>query len=217
MNGDISYHSDKRVDGEFDNGIWWIDGDHGSWDGPSQDWITSHRDKIIGRVREFGVAVQAGGNLGLYPRLLASRFERVYTFEPHPLAFRTLAKNVEPLMNVVAINAALGDKNGLCSMSFDFSDNMGTNQTLFDESRGMVYPMFTVDQLCLDRCDLIWFDIERYEEFAVKGSLKTIERFHPTIALETVNDEINRVLGDLGYEMVDRSVTDAVLIHKDYR
>lgn len=211
MNGDITFHSDKKVSGEDIDGIWWMDGDHGSWDGPHIDWL-SHREKILGRVKEFGVVVQAGGNLGLYPRLLAQRFERVYTFEPHPKSFRCMMKNVEDLENVFPINAALAQHNELCAMSLDFDSNMGTNRTVFGDTNYIkpTVPTFTVDQLKLDRCDLIWFDIEGAEPGAVEGSIETITKFRPVVALETTDGFIQELLGNLGYDTVDRSISDNV-------
>ena len=209
MNGDIVYHETKGIPGEFDSGLWWIEGDSGSWDGPSTDWI-SHREKILGQVKDFQVCVQAGGNLGLYPAMLGMRFQRVYTFEPHPTSFRCLMRNVEPWRNVYPINAALSNKNGLCSVTMDFSDNMGMNRTEFS-GKGYI-PTFTIDQLELDRCDLIWLDIEGAEENAVVGALRTIKRHRPIIALETVSTETANILESLQYDNVGRSISDSVFV-----
>jgi hypothetical protein len=55
----------------------------------------------------FKVAVQAGGNCGVWPAALSKRFEFVYTFEPDPVNFRCLCANA-PYENVYKFNAALG-------------------------------------------------------------------------------------------------------------
>ncbi len=46
--------------------------------------------RVYPHVRKFEVAVQAGGNCGLWPRELGQKFETVYTFEPDPVNFRCL-------------------------------------------------------------------------------------------------------------------------------
>ncbi len=210
MLGDIFFDETKAIENEFDGGLWWIKGDSGSWDGPSVDWLT-HRTNILTPVKDFSVCVQAGGNLGLYPKMLSERFTRVYTFEPHPLSFRCMMKNIEDRRNIYPQNAALAEKNGLCSMTMEVSDNMGMNTTIF--TNGGYVPTFTVDQLALDSCGLIWFDIEGAEAGAIEGSRFTIERYHPVIALETVSNWTSSFLLDKGYSNLGRSVSDSVFVY----
>lgn len=211
MNGDITFHAEKAIEGEFDSGLFWVDGDSGSWDGPSKDWL-SHREVIFPLVKKFDVCVQAGGNLGLYPMMLSKRFTRVYTFEPHPLSFRCLMKNSMDRRNVYAFNAALSSSNQLCSMSMDFSYNMGMNRTDFDP--GGYVPSFLVDQLALETCDLIWFDIEGAEPGAIEGSTQTITKHRPIVVLETTNGYVTKFLENLNYEYVGRTISDNVFAPK---
>ena len=71
-----------------------------------------HRDlhclgKVLRLVPGRDVAVQAGGNLGLWPKRLAQEFRRVITFEPDPDNFAMLRHNA-PERNIEAYQAALG-------------------------------------------------------------------------------------------------------------
>ena len=77
----------------------------------------SHRNKLLKHipVNRRRDVVCAGGNQGLYPRLLSEIFENVYTFEPDPLSFHCLAANCQK-SNIVKIQAALGRERGLVQM-----------------------------------------------------------------------------------------------------
>lgn len=206
----VTFDETKIIEDENINGLWWPNGDIGSWHGPHKDWIT-HRDAILNNVPKKKVVVQAGGNMGLYPLLLSKRFERVYTFEPYPLSFYALSLNVT-VDNVVKINAALADVNELVSMNVKNAKNLGMNKTVH-EGNGTI-PTFLIDQLNLDRCDLIWLDIEMAEDRALWGAMETISKFHPVLALENFGTEMERTLTSMGYVRGVRSVADTVFVYE---
>jgi FkbM family methyltransferase len=208
----IIFDKDKRVSGEpcTDAGMFWIKNDRGSWDGPHSDWL-QHREMILGRVKNFGVCVQAGGNLGLYPKLLSQRFSTVYTFEPDIINFYCLSKNVTS-DNVIKINAALGNSNELVSVDVLSTDNLGMNKISKSGSSPTI-PMFKIDQLNLQSCDLIWLDIEQSEKEAIFGAEETIKKFRPLVAIETAVEETKVFLGNLGYDYVGRT-TDSIFEYK---
>lgn len=211
----IEFFSNKIIQGEpvTDNGLYWVKGDSGSWDGPSSDWKT-HRENILSKVKNFNVCVQAGGNLGLYPLLLSQRFKTVYTFEPDILNFICLTMNVQR-DNVFKINSALGSINELVSVHVDTPVNLGMNRVVKNEDNTFnIIPTFMIDQLALKECDLIWLDIEGYEKNAILGALITIENFKPIIVLETVEQYTENVLGSLGYTQVASSIADKVFEYK---
>jgi thymidine kinase len=209
----VKFRSDRVVPNESvtEKGLYWVEGDEGSFDGPRGDW-KSHNEKIIGRVKKFGTCVQAGGNLGMYPKMLSTRFKTVYTFEPDPLNFYCLTLN-NTYDNVIKINAGLGIKNQLIGINVQAENNLGMNKTVEGDPGGYI-PMFTVDQLALRDCDLIWFDIEGAEKDAVLGAAQTIMQFKPLIALETVVEETRAFLVSIGYENIDRSVSDSIFEFK---
>lgn len=129
--------------------------------------------------RRFDVVVQAGGCCGVWPRALGEKFDRVYTFEPCPTNFRCLAANA-PAENVYKFNAALGDRPGLIDLVRD-PKNIGAHYV--QASSGKV-PTMRVDDLALDACDLLLFDVEGYELNALRGALDTIQKFKPVIVAE---------------------------------
>lgn len=192
-----------EIEGE---GNWmWPAPDDGAWKGPSEEWVTSHRDGYIEFCRGREVVVQAGGNCGLYPKLFAKYFKRVYTFEPDALNFHCLVNNCQE-DNIIKINAALGDTNKLVGINNGCKVNTGAYTI---NEKGYI-PTFTIDQLALDACDLIQLDIEGYEVFAIKGALETIRKFKPVISMETVVEETAIILENNQYILVKNVGADKI-------
>lgn len=159
----------------------------GDWLWPAND--TVQRALAFGRlpdlwaalkfVPKFDVAVQAGGNMGVWPKQLAERFTTVYTFEPDPLNFRCLCENVRN-ERVFKFNAGLGLRNHPVGMAR--TDNCGAHKIA---GHGAI-PMLTIDDLCLWSAgvDFIQLDVEGYECRALQGADRTIAECHPVIMIE---------------------------------
>lgn len=135
---------------------------------------------FIDRMRCRRVAVQAGGNVGIYPAHLARHFEYVHTFEPLASNYEFLTKNIQLCGgNIRAYHAALGERDGACSLKGKRA-NCGAVRV----TDGADVQMRTIDGMGLAECDLIWLDIEGYELNALKGAEKTIERCKPAVIIE---------------------------------
>lgn len=140
-----------------------------------------HLPRFVGHVRSRGVAVQAGGNVGVYPAHLAQYFDHVHTFEPDPVNFACLEKNLATVKgNIAAYHAALGAKDGTCSTRMFSPNNVGAVRI---EDDGPV-PIVRIDDMDLNECDFIMLDVEGYELNALRGAEKTIERFRPAVVIE---------------------------------
>lgn len=186
----------------------WIAADSGCWDGPKQDWITSHSLKWLSRVTDWTACVQAGGAQGMYPRLLSTRFRTVYTFEPDTLSFHCLVNNCQS-DNIIKINAALGESHDLIRVRRDHPSNVGMNSVTLD---GEVHiPQFRIDDLNLPKCGLIALDLEGHEPYAIRGAKATIVRCRPVITIEN-GHTCETILRELGYRAADQSVADKVFI-----
>jgi len=197
-----------RTETIYGVGPWyWITEDDGAWEGPKKDWA-SHLTEYKKYVKNWEVVVQAGGCQGMYPRLFADHFRRVYTFEPDPLNFIVLVNNCQK-DNIFKMQAAVGAKLGMVSVKRNTPKNVGMN-TVQDDQGNRYIPMLTIDSLVLDKCDLIQLDIEGYETNAVKGALKTIERFKPVIACERGRKEILDLIEPFGYKEVAQSIADTI-------
>lgn len=130
-------------------------------------------------VKSFDVAVQAGGNFGAWPAQLAKRFKHVYTFEPDPLNFSCLCRNIGDTQNIIKIQAALGED----AKSVGLSRNPINAGAHFVTATGFL-PMIKLDSLGLPACDLIILDIEGYELPALRGAFWTLRNFLPVVHVE---------------------------------
>lgn len=129
--------------------------------------------------RGRSVAVQAGGNCGLWPRRLGELFEAVYTFEPDPMNFVALAMNTSDAANVVRFQAALGNGPAFIDMN-----RAVKNCGAFYVGGAGILPTMRVDDLGLGGCDLLYLDIEGSELAALHGAADTIAKFKPVIGFE---------------------------------
>lgn len=142
-------------------------------------------DKTLPLVPGRKCVVQAGGNLGLFPKRLAEEFERVITFEPDAKLFAFLKLNA-PENNIEAIRAALGDSRDPIAMRCSRRDTSGraVHEGLTHVHGSGPIPQVRLDDMNLSACDLIYLDIEGYELFALRGAEQTIERHRPVIGVE---------------------------------
>lgn len=187
-------------------GPWlWLYSDNGAWEHPKADWENGHQEAIKQYVDDFRICVQAGGNQGMYPRLLSYQFEHVYTFEPDPLNFYCLTYNCQS-DTIYKMQAALGAETGLARVTRHTMYNTGCHTVSVD---GDCYvPMITIDTLNLPHCGFIQLDLERYEYNAIRGASKTIARCKPVIQCENGTDEILNFLQPYGYQIVGISGAD---------
>jgi FkbM family methyltransferase len=200
---ELVYQRDDEVDGLRD---WtWIKSDTGAWDGPKSDWETSHKTRYFQHLQNYNVVVQAGGNQGMYPRLLARRFKVVYTFEPDPLNFYCLANNCQE-DNIVKMQAALGCNPHLIKVNRQDMTNTGMHTV----QPGGWIPVLRVDDLGLPQLDCLLLDVEGYELNILKGAHETIKANRPVIVCENANFEIESHLWQYGYKEDGWSKSDRI-------
>jgi FkbM family methyltransferase len=169
---------EEKID---DAGPWvCVGSDSVGWEGVKKDWIESHKKTYLEHITDWTVCVQAGGCMGVHPRLFSDMFARVYTFEPDPLNFFCLTLNCQK-NNIIKMQAALGHENKLITINVPDGDNTGT-KTINDTHK--LIPMLTLDSFNLDACSFIQLDVEYYELNVLKGAIKTIEKYKPVISCE---------------------------------
>lgn len=160
------------------------------------------------------VCVQAGGNFGVFPKLLSQHFGMVYTFEPHPENFQALVLNTEGCDNIIKFQAGLGSKR-LFSLSEPDPNNFGAFQANLSGN----IPCLPLDSIPLENCDLLWLDIEGGEYDAIANAKETINKFKPVIVLEFRNhvtafghteEELETLVNSFGYRQVGDFGSDRV-------
>ena len=171
------------------------------------DGFESYRPVYDGYVENKGVAVQAGGYCGVFPRLLGEMFNTVYTFEPDPLNFFCLNLNCQT-DNIVKAQGGLGEEHGMVSVVRQHNNNRGMNYV--QRSANSKIPIYRIDDLELNACDLIQLDTEGYEHKILLAAKNTIARFKPLISVEDSNTQIKDYLSDFGYTKVAEVYRDTV-------
>lgn len=181
-------------------------------------------EQVISLTRRWEVAVQAGGNLGLFPKRLAETFKRVYTFEPDAELFACLRHNA-PEKNIKAYEAAIGASREPIALACTRRDSSErpVHEGMTHVSGPGTIPQMVLDDLKLPACDLVYLDIEGYELNALRGAEATIVEYAPVIALE-VNGNIayydaskqllRTWMADHGYKKVARYHGDDVFVHR---
>lgn len=179
-------------------------------------------DEVLKIVPGRDVVVQAGGNLGLFPKRLAEEFKSVITFEPDPNLFAIMRKNA-PEKNIRAFQAALGECHDPVAVSSKRRDSTGKpdHEGLTHVCGAGDIPQVRLDDLALEKCDLIYLDIEGYELHALRGAAETIKRCRPVIVAENnknaafagfTREQVSQWIVDQGYEFVTRVNSDDVFI-----
>lgn len=204
----IKFYEDKEVGGI--RGWNWIETDTGAWDGPKMDWEYHHLPNIHKFVKQFRTVIQAGGNQGMYPRLLSRLFTNVYTFEPDPLNFKTLVTNCD-YDNVVKIQAALGNEPGYCNINRLTMANVGMHTVSIDKQA--LTPVLTIDSTIIrSDVDLVMLDLEGFEPHAISGMKNVLKHNKPVIFLERPSTDLTNYMKLLGYSPIENSAMDVIFV-----
>lgn len=176
----------------------------------------------LAECRGSEIAVQAGGNVGVWPKRLGEVFEAVYTFEPEPKNFYCLAHNC-PDAHVMKFQAALGYTRNFVGMAYaEGTRNMGACYV----NGGGKIPILRIDDLGLPGCDLIQLDLEGYELEALLGAEETIRRYRPVIMIEEKHQfwpgrypwgsgDAEEYLATFGYKVKARPGRDLILVKEE--
>ena len=158
-------------------GFWWPDGSREEIRRLILDTVVDAQS-AIDYVKKRGVCVQAGGNVGCWPKWLSYQFDTVHTFEPEEANWTCLQLNVSE-SNVHRYKAALGERQGKMGLRLS-PKNIGAHRL---EGAGDVKVM-TIDSLALAACDALFLDVEGYELPVLRGSTRTLAKHHPVVMVE---------------------------------
>ena len=167
---------EREIDGV--NLTWtWLKTDQGAWggktDGPAFEF-TAIRKAILEYTKQTKVIIQAGGCMGMYPRLWSNYFDKVITAEPDLINFYCLEQNCSE-DRITKIKGAFGSS--IDKLTFEQSnyENAGTGR-ITGQVEGKKVDIYTIDSLQLDCVDAIQLDVERYETEVLRGAIKTIDQ-----------------------------------------
>jgi FkbM family methyltransferase len=119
------------------------------------------------------VALDVGAHIGLYSALLASRFDQVVAFEPHPACVGRLLGTMPA--NVAVVSAAAGDRCGLAALHVPVVDHrpisaLGSLRALPAPARTSTVPVVTLDQFELGSVGFVKVDVEGSELEVLRGA-----------------------------------------------
>ena len=166
-------------------------------------------------VRAGDTCIDIGANLGYYARTisrLAGPAGRVYAVEPVAPIRKVLSRNLRRCGNTEILPFALGAAAGPVRMGNDSAREngyFGTGRNFVNEGGGRSDVEFTAEMrrgselfARLPRLDFIKCDIEGYEAVVMEEMRPLLERFRPTVLIETGGENrlrIVRLFTRLGY------------------
>lgn len=177
-------------------------------------------DKALSYCGKFRMAVDGGAHIGTWAINMAKCFDRVVAFEPAVDSFECMVRNLADrgIKNVEPVNAALGQRVGLCAV-VDHPARIGnTGSRVISNDTGIV-PVVTIDGAGYEAVDFIKLDLEGSELLALVGATKTIRKCKPVLMVECREhpesdrtDAIRGFLADLGYKEAGGREDDRVFI-----
>jgi len=135
-----------------------------------EDYMTG-----LGRpVPDGATIIDVGANAGYFSMFAASRFRnsRVFSFEPIPVNFEQLQKNISfnKGSRITGIQKAVCKESGEISLSYDPSDSFTTSATIFEKDQepesiqvATTSLMDALEEFEIERCDLLKLDCEGAE------------------------------------------------------
>jgi FkbM family methyltransferase len=209
----------------------WQKSDQGAWgkivakkpvDGPILD-LASDAPQWMAATAGRRVVLQAGGNMGMYPRFYEDYFDKVITFEPDEDNFYCLDHNCQG-DKYEKYQKGLGAEEGTATLAVLNPINAGMHRVVEAEQLPENYPkqmlteieIATIDSLNLEDLDLLHLDVELYELAALQGGEETIKRCQPTIVVETGGrmSPAHAYLDSIGYRLATQLRMDAIYLPK---
>lgn len=136
--------------------------------------------EAIKYVRGRAHAVDVGGHIGTWSRVMAFDFKRVTAFEPLAAHRDCFARNVES-GNVTLHGLALGSKAGTIHVHMP-ADNTGNAHV---RDHGEKVAMVALDEFGhVEHIDFLKIDVEGFELDVIEGAEKTIKSHRPVMVVE---------------------------------
>ena len=170
-------------------------------------------------VTSESVAVDIGANIGYHALTAAKIAKQVVAFEPEPTNYQLLKKNIEAnrFSNVTAVQKGLADRD--CELTLHLTPDSAGGHSIIDKGIGIPITLTTLDEFMGGhRVDFIKMDIEGAEGLALKGMLRTLEKWKPVVISEFRPANIRKsgidpdwffkVFSDLGYSLTEIGAPD---------
>lgn len=159
--------------------------------------------------RPGGVVLDVGAYTGLYALLAAKAGATVFAYEPNPSAFARLRANAARNgLAVPAFGVAVGDQPGMARLWMKHG-TMTSAGRISDEGQGTAIDVRVTDLPCSALpvqhlpVTAIKVDVEGHELPALRGMEQIIQRDHPLVIAEALDqthaDQLVRHMAERGY------------------
>lgn len=179
-------------------------------------------------VKKGDIAYDIGANVGYETLVMAQVVNggsnlqgKVYSFEPGPVAFRTLVTNalLNSQLAIEPIQLALSDTIGVApfsSFDYDLVSRLGDHKAAYSDADVIYVRVSTLDDFIktfhLPEPDFVKIDVEGFEMHVLRGMQQILTAKHPTLMIELhrpegsdesapdYGDEVVEFLSPLGYK-----------------
>jgi FkbM family methyltransferase len=180
-----------------------------------EKWLIKHIVKKMGRDL---IVFDVGANIGNYAKEIVSMgvsVDKIFAFEPHPVTYTELRKNVSDIGQITPCNMALSNTKGEMSL-FDKAGNNGTSkasfsQEVFSEIYGLEaievkVNVDTLDDFCqshsINYIDFLKIDVEGFELSVIQGAAEMIQN-NRVGAIQFEFTQLNAIVGVFFREIYD--------------
>lgn len=163
------------------------------------------------KIKSGDVVFDIGANVGFYSLIASKKIGvkgKVYAFEPAPRNLYYLKKHFEinNCHNAILVSGAVSNKNDM--VYFNDGDHPATG-FLSNDTGNLLVPTFNLDELIENKKvlapNLIKIDVEGAEFDVLRGAIKLLNQYHPTIFLSTHNEKAHieclSLLRSLNYKL----------------
>ncbi len=162
------------------------------------EWAQAEVEFLLSLIGPGDTVLDVGAFIGTHTLAFAERVGgggEVYAFEPQPLLFEVLKRNIGQnlVSNVRLLNVALSDEirqahiheiDARHSSNFAGTSIFDAASPTTDAAMRHVVNVTTLDQLAIERCDLIKIDAENMEINILQGSRLTLRSSRPVVFAE---------------------------------
>lgn len=148
-------------------------------------------NRLMARYVEPGaVVLDVGANLGTTVMSLARQVGdggEVVAFEPQPLMAQCLhtSLTLNQIFNVRVLSVAVSDRSGWVRMAAQTIDSGGNYGAVAIGEQGLCVPAVRLDDMDIERCDLLKIDVEGHEWNVIQGAQKMLVEAMPVVYFES--------------------------------
>lgn len=163
------------------------------------EWAQLEIDFLLDLIASGDTVLDIGAFLGTHTLAFARHVGtsgKIYAFEPHPVFFNVLKKNVEQntFNNVMLFNAAVSNRVVLTDTmdEIDVNDICNFGESSLSSIKAKLTPaakrhkinVTTIDQQAISGCTLIKIDVEGMESNVLRGGRHTLRASRPIVFAE---------------------------------